>query len=258
MRVLNEEAWETMLAEQRMETILLELEKEQAVSVAHLCQVTGVSEATIRRDLTELAQRGKLNKVHGGALPVREEFRGEELDMEVKRQLHTPEKKRIAQYAASLIKNSDVVFLDAGSTVMHMVEFIQAPRATFITNSIECAQRLPRRGMKTYILGGVLKPGTLSIVGGGALDDLNRYNFTKAFLGANGIAIAQGFTTPDPEEALVKSLAAARTQEAWVLADASKFGTVTAAAMFPLAAAGIITSRLRDRRFTEHTMVKEV
>ena len=66
-----------MLAELRMEAILAELEKEQGVSVAHLCQMTGASEATIRRDLNELARRGKLNKVHGGALPVREEFRSE-------------------------------------------------------------------------------------------------------------------------------------------------------------------------------------
>ena len=247
-----------MLAEQRMEQILLELEKEQAVSVAHLCKVTGVSEATIRRDLTELAQRGKLNKVHGGALLVREAFHGEELDMEVKRQLHTPEKRRIARYAAGLIQNSDVVFLDAGSTVMHMVEYIQAPRATFVTNSVECAQRLPRRGLKTYLLGGLLKPGTLSIVRGGALEDLKRYNFTRAFLGVNGIAVSQGFTTPDPEEAAVKALAAERAQEVYVLVDSSKFGQVTAAVIFPIDAACVITDRLPDRRYKDYTDVREV
>ena len=118
-----------MLAEVRMEAILAELDKEQAVSVAHLCKVTGASEATIRRDLNELARRGKLNKVHGGALPVREEFRAEELDMDTKRRLRTPEKVRIARYAAGLITDDDVVYLDAGSTVMHMVEHIQATTA---------------------------------------------------------------------------------------------------------------------------------
>lgn len=247
-----------MLAEQRMDAILAELSKQQAVSVAHLCQVIGASEATIRRDLTELARRGKLNKVHGGALPIREEFRGEELDMEVKRQLHTPEKVRIAQYAAGLIDNSDVVFLDSGSTIMHMVEYIQAPKATFITNSMECAQRLPRRGLRTYLLGGLLKPGTLSVVGAEAPELLKRYNFTKAFLGANGIALTQGFTTPDPEEAVLKARAAAQAQRVYVLADSSKFGTVTAAVMFPLHSACIITDRLEDRRYLEHTEIKEV
>ena len=247
-----------MLAEVRMEAILAELEKEQAVSVAQLCRVTGASEATIRRDLNELARRGKLNKVHGGAMPVREEFRTEELDMDTKRQLHTPEKVRIAKYAASLITDGDVVYLDAGSTVMHMTDYIRATRATFVTNSIECLQRLPQLGLRTYVLGGVLKPGTLAIIGGEAMEGLKKYNFTKVFLGTNGISLGQGFTTPDPEEAMVKALAAARSQQAWVLADSSKFDTVTATVIFPLERAGIITDRLRDTRYLDETMVKEV
>ena len=247
-----------MLAELRMETILAELEKEQAVSVAQLCQITGASEATIRRDLNELARRGKLNKVHGGALPIREEFRGEEPDMDVKRQLHTPEKMRIARCAAGLITNDDVVYLDAGSTVMHMVEHIQAPKATFVTNSIECAQRLPGRGLHAYVLGGVIKPGTLAIIGCEAVESVKKYNFTKAFLGTNGIAAGPGFTTPDPEEAMVKSTAAAHARETWVLADSSKFGTITAASVLPLDRAGIITDRLEDRRYLEYTDIKVV
>ena len=247
-----------MLAEQRMEAILAELDKEQAVSVAQLCQATGASGATIRRDLNELARRGKLNKVYGGAMSIREEFRGEEPDMEVKRELHTQEKLRIARYAARLIQDGDVVFLDAGSTVMHMVDHIQAVRATFVTNSVECIQRLPLRGLRTYVLGGVLKPGTLAVIGGEAMEALRNYNFTKAFLGINGIALSQGFTTPDPEEAMVKGLAAARARETWVLADSSKFGTITAAAVLPLERARIITDRLDDRRYLEYTEIKEV
>ena len=247
-----------MLAEQRMEAILAELDKEQAVSVAQLCQATGASGATIRRDLNELARRGKLNKVYGGAMSIREEFRGEEPDMEVKRELHTQEKLRIARYAASLIQDGDVVFLDAGSTVMHMVDHIQAVRATFVTNSVECIQRLPLRGLRTYVLGGVLKPGTLAVIGGEAMEALRNYNFTKAFLGINGIALSQGFTTPDPEEAMVKGLAAARARETWVLADSSKFGPITAAAVLPLERARIITDRLDDRRYLEYTEIKEV
>ena len=247
-----------LLAEQRMDRILEELSHQESVSVAYLSRVIGVSEATVRRDLTELAQRGKLNKVHGGALPVKETFFSEEPTMEVKRQLHTPEKKRIAQYAAGLIRDDDVVFLDAGSTVMHMADYIRAPRATFVTNSIECLQRLPRLGLRTYVLGGVLKPGTLAIIGGEAMEGLKKYNFTKVFLGTNGISLGQGFTTPDPEEAMVKALAAARSQQTWVLADSNKFDIVTAAVTLPLEGAAIVTDRLRDTRYLDHTVVKEV
>ena len=245
-----------------MDRILEELSRRESVSVAYLSKAIGVSEATVRRDLTELAQRGKLNKVHGGALPLKEDFRerfyGEEPDMESKRQLHTPEKRRIAQYAAGLIRDGDLVFLDAGSTVMHMAEFIHTSKAAFVTNSVECLQRLPRLGLKTYALGGVLKSGTLAIIGAKAMEDLRRFNFTKAFLGTNGISLTQGYTTPDPEEAMVKALAAQRAQETWVLADASKFGTVTASIMLPLDRAGIITDHLADLRYAEETTVKEV
>ena len=106
-----------MLAEQRAERILRELAQRRAATVTDLCQVTGASEATIRRDLNALAKQGKLSKVHGGAMLMNTEFLSEELDMETKRGLCTAEKDRIAQYAAGLIGDDDVVFLDAGTSV---------------------------------------------------------------------------------------------------------------------------------------------
>ena len=247
-----------MLAEQRMETILAQLEQQRAVSVAQLCQVTGASEATIRRDLTMLARQGKLNKVHGGAVVLGEEFHAEELDMETKRQLWIDEKKRIARYAAGLIDDEDVVYLDSGSTVVLMADYVQAQKALYVTNNIECAARLTRRGLRVYVLGGMLKPGTVALVGTESLLSLKRYNFTKAFLGTNGITVSQGFTTPDPEEAAVKAAAAEQARESYVLADASKFGTITAAAMFPLEDARIITDRVPDQRYRDYTSIEEV
>lgn len=246
-----------MLAEQRIQTILKELAEQRAVSVSYLCRVTGASEATIRRDLTELANQGKLNKVHGGAVLAEEEFYGKELDMETKRQFYAQEKDRIAQRAVQLIGDDDVVYLDSGTTVLRIAEHVQVCQALFVTNSIECAYRLTRRGLKAYVLGGKLKANTVAIIGSEALASLGRYNFTKAFLGCNGITINQGFTTPDPEEAAVKAMAASRARTVYVLADSSKFGKVTAAGMFPLEAANIITDHLCDPRFLEYTQVEE-
>ncbi len=247
-----------MLAEQRMEAILRELTERRAVSVSHLCQVTGASEATIRRDLNTLAHQGKLNKVHGGAVLADEEFHGEEPDMDTKRLLCTEEKIRIGRYAAGLIEDDDIVYLDAGTTVVQVAEQLSASRALFVTNSIECARRLTERGVRTYVLGGKIKPGTLAIIGAETLRALSHYNFTKAFLGANGIVLSQGFTTPDPEEAALKALAARRAKSVYVLADSSKFGKITAAAMFPLDTAQIITDHLPDGRYLEYTEIKEV
>lgn len=247
-----------MLAEQRAERILRELAQRRAATVTDLCRVTGASEATIRRDLNALAKQGRLSKVHGGAMLMNGEFHSEELDMETKRGLYTGEKDRIAQYAAGLIGDDDVVFLDAGTSVLRMAEHLRPSKAQFLTNSIECACRLMERNLQTHVLGGMLKAGTMALIGAETLKALVRYNFTKAFLGANGITIAQGYTTPDPEEAAVKSLAAERAQSVYVLADSSKFGQVTAAVISPIEDACIITDRLPDRRYRDYTDVREV
>lgn len=247
-----------MLAEQRAEKILTELAQRRAATVTDLCQVTGASEATIRRDLNALAKQGKLSKVHGGAMLAGGEFHSEELDMETKRGLRTGEKDRTARYAAGLIGDDDVVFLDAGTTVLRMAEHLRTSKALFLTNSIECACRLMERNLRTHVLGGMLKAGTMALIGAETLAALRRYNFTKAFLGVNGVTISQGFTTPDPEEAAVKALAASRAQEVYVVADSSKFGRVTAAVMLSISSAVIITDRLPDPSYREYTEVREV
>lgn len=247
-----------MLAEQRFEAILRELSDNRAASVSRLCQLTGASEATIRRDLNILSRQGKLSKVHGGAVLSGGAFQGEEPDVGTKALLHQDEKERIAHYAAGLIDDDDVVYLDAGTTTVRMVEYLKGSGATFVTNGVACAQRLMELGLRGYVLGGFLKPGTWAVVGTGALEELGKYNFTKAFLGINGITIRQGFTTPDPEEAAIKTKAAEQAYLTFVLADSSKFELVSAVTVLPLEKATIITERLPDPGYLEHTVIKEV
>lgn len=247
-----------MLAELRYELILRELNISRAASVPRLCELTGASEATVRRDLNTLARQGKLNKVHGGAVMNSGEFQGEEPDVGTKALLHQEEKERIARYAASLVDNDDVVYLDAGTTTVRMVEHLKGSRALFVTNSVACAQRLLELELRGYVVGGWLKPGTGAVVGAEVLGWLERYNFTKVFLGTNGITVWQGYTTPDPEEAAVKRKASERAYLTYVLADSSKFDKVTAATVLPLEKASIITDRLPDSGYLEHTIIKEV
>ena len=247
-----------MLAEQRAEQILRELAQRRAVSVTDLCQVTGASEATIRRDLNMLARQGRLVKVHGGATSLEEEeFLAREPDLATK-QRYAREKERIARYAAGLVSDDDVVFLDTGTTVLHMADHLKDSKALFITSSIDLAGMLSAHERRVYILGGALKPGTVDIVGAEALETLRRYNFTKVFLGASGVSVSQGFTTPDPEAAALKSLAASRAQTAYMLVDSSKFGRVTAASILPLGRAGIITDRVPDEKYLDCTEIVEV
>ena len=220
-----------MLAEQRARAILEQIAQHQTVSVTDLCQATGASEATIRRDLNALARQGRR---------------------------YAREKERIARYAASLVGDDDVVYLDTGTTVLHMASHLKDSKALFVTSSIDFAGMLSAFERRVYILGGALKPGTVDIVGAEALNAIRRYNFTKVFLGTSGVSLSQGFTTPDPEAAALKALAVARAQSVYMLADSSKFGRVTAAAILPLDKAQIITDRLPDRKYLDSTDVVAV
>ena len=239
-----------MLAEERQRVILRVLEEKRAATVAVLCQETGASEATIRRDLNELDRQGKLNKVHGGAVLPVSEFESQEPDVLTKSTLHTEQKDRIARYAAAQVNDQDFVFIDAGTTTLRMAEYLEGSKATFVTTGIECARRLVEKGL--------LKPGTQALVGAAARESIGRYNFTKAFIGTNGISLGHGYTTPDIEEASIKSLAIDHSYVSYVLADSSKFGKVSAVTIASLDKACILTDRLPDASYCKQTLVKEV
>lgn len=247
-----------MLAEERVSAILSLIEQQGAASVAQLCQATGASEATIRRDLTQLHQQGRLNKVHGGAVTLRGNFSMEEPDLTTKAQLHVEEKSAIGRYAAAQINDDDFVFLDAGTTVLAMADHLAASRAGFVTTSIACAKRLSELGRRVTVVGGQLKLGTEAIIGAEALAFLERYHFTKAFLGANGITVKQGCTTPDPEEAAIKRRAADQAYMTYVLADSSKFGQTAAVTIRPLEKVCVITERIPDESFRDKGIIKEL
>lgn len=247
-----------MLAEERAAAILSFIEQQGAASVAQLCQATGASEATIRRDLTQLHQQGRLNKVHGGAVALRGNFSMEEPDLTTKAQLHVEEKSAIGRYAAAQVNDDDFVFLDAGTTVLAMADHLAASRAGFVTTSIACAKRLSELGRQVTVVGGQLKLGTEAIIGAEALAFLERYHFTKAFLGANGITVKQGCTTPDPEEAAIKRRAADQAYMTYVLADSSKFGQTAAVTIWPLEKVCVITERIPDESFRDKGIIKEL
>ena len=247
-----------MLTQERYQLILQLLGERRTVTVAELTRALGASEATVRRDLNALAAMGRLNKVHGGATALGGSILSVEEDVSTKSALHVAEKQAIGQYAASLIEHDDFVYIDAGTTTGKLIDYLGEVRATFVTNGIDHARRLAQRGLKTYLLGGQFKLSTEAIVGAAAVQGLRQYNFTKCFMGANGVDISAGFTTPDTEEAILKSEAVNRSYLAFVLADASKFGLVSPVTFASLASCCILTDHLPDESYRANTMIKEV
>ena len=128
----------------------------------------------------------------------------------------------------------------------------------FVTNGFIHAKKLAQRGFKVYITGGEIKASTEAIVGAECVLTLRNYNFTKCFMGTNGISLTAGFTTPDVNEARVKSAAMESSRKAYIMADHSKFDEISSATFAQLSKAEIITDTLTKRKYAEFTVIKEV
>lgn len=247
-----------MLTQERYQQILNILSSKHAVTVAELTQTLGASEATVRRDLNALHDMGRLNKVHGGATALAGNFSAVEADMNTKSTLHVHEKAAVGRYAATLISDDDFVYIDAGTSAEHLVDALEECKATFVTNGVGPAQRLAKKGMQVLILGGQYKASTEAIVGPVAMGNLQKYNFTKCFIGVNGVSLESGYSTPDADEAILKAEAMARSYLSYVLVDHSKLGVVTPVTFAPLEKACLIIDRLTDESYRSATVVKEV
>jgi DeoR family fructose operon transcriptional repressor len=110
----------------------------------------------------------------------------------------------------------------------------------------------------TYIIGGLVKDRTSALVGKSAHESLREYHFTKAFIGVNSLSLKSGYTTPDPEEAMIKELAIKNSDKVFVLADSSKFEKNSFCKFGELNQAIIITDKLMNKEYLEKTEVREL
>lgn len=247
-----------MLEPERHQLILDLLKKKNTVKLQELVELTNSSESTIRRDLVQLEKGKFLKRIHGGASRLQGML--QEPTMTEKTFKNVQEKRQIATFAASLVEEGDSIYLDAGSTNFAMITSLPQ-NIVVVTNGLMHIEALLTKGIKTYLLGGFVKPTTKAMVGRGAVESLNDYRFDKCFMGVNGIHPEYGYTTPDQEEAAIKQLAISLSRDAYVLADESKFTEVAFARIADLKDAHIITKTVDDHlleSFRSKTNIKVV
>lgn len=247
-----------MLSQERYNLIQSIINEKNTVTVAELAEALDTSESTIRRDLTALDELGKIKKFFGGATKIKQNEGFFEATVSAKETLMSEEKTEIARYSATLINDNDFVYIDAGTTTSRLVDFIENKRATYVTNGITHARKLIYKGLNTYIVGGKIKSVTEAIVGAEGIANLGNLNFSKAFMGTNGIDLEAGFTTPDIEEAMIKEAALKHSYTAFVLADNTKFRRVFPVTFAQLDKCCIITDSLPDKSFLSEAIIKEV
>lgn len=215
-----------MLTEERQQMIAHYVDEHQICRVTELCRLTSTSESTIRRDLSEMEDRGLIKRVHGGAQSL--QTFGQDVAQQIRFNLNKDDKLAIARLAARKVHPHDYLFLDAGTTIYEMVPFLKEISGLHVvTNGLETALALTDAGIDCCLLGGHVKRQTHAAIGATTVSRLQELNFNAAFIGANALSPSGFLTTPDTEEAAVKRAAIQQSQQAFVLIDRSKFNAVT-------------------------------
>src|SRR5215831_10034670 len=214
---------------ERRQRILGLAQARGQVLVTDLSGEFGVSEVTIRADLTSLARRGLLVRTHGGALvPERAPV---ELTFATREVSNVELKRRIGAAAAALVLDGQSVVLDASTTALQMAEVLrsQAGRhdVTVITNGVQTALALLEApGVGTILTGGQLRATAVSLTGALASDLLGRVHATVGFFGAIGLTVSHGLTDVNVQEVEMKAAMAAVCERVVAIVDHTKLGKV--------------------------------
>jgi DeoR family transcriptional regulator, fructose operon transcriptional repressor len=213
-----------LYAEERHQLMVDRARSEGRVEVATLAAELDVTAETVRRDLSMLERHGLLRRVHGGAMPI--ERLNFEPELTARDAAMQTEKERIAKAAANELPKGGTILLDAGTTTARLAEVMPTDREyTVVTNALPIAMMLSGRANITVLMvGGRVRGRTLATVDEWALGRLRETYVDIAFLGANGISIERGLTTPDVAEAAVKRAMIGATRRTIVLADHTKMG----------------------------------
>ena len=197
-----------MIAEKRRAQIIELVNLHGSVSIEELLELFKVSRMTIWRDLKELEIKGVIMRVHGGALKV-DELDEKEEEFSLRRKEHLNEKRKIARFAAkNFVNDSDIIFLDGGSTVLEMIPHLKQSNLTILSNGLNtllyASKFLPH--LNVIGCGGILRKPSFTFVGHEAEEFFGRYKVNTAFISGTGVTIEDGIMDPHPLEMEVKNL----------------------------------------------------
>ena len=213
-----------MLNEERRRAILDVINRDGRALVTDLAQQFKTSQVTIRKDLETLHAHGLVHRTHGGALPSRDGALADPTLRE-KEKLHRKEKLRIAEAAAAMVQQGQVVILDSGTTTTAIARALRDfHNLTIVTNAVNVAAELAGSDVEVILTGGTLRKNSFSLVGPIAEDTLRRLNADILFLGVDGFDVQYGLSTPNLLEAKVNRVMAEISKTVVAVCDSSKFG----------------------------------
>lgn len=212
-------------AQQRAHAIIDILLTRDFVRVSEFAARLNVSEATIRKDLTQLEAQGLLRRMHGGALHRRELTREIQQFYEARKVTHLVEKQRIGRAAAALIQTGEVIAFSGGSTPLQIARQLPSGLAfTAITNDLNIVHLLAQHPqIEVFVPGGYLRMGRDNLIGTHTVAALQAFAIDRLFLTVTGLDLRLGATAGHISNVIYLRELVARCRQCIVVADHSKF-----------------------------------
>lgn len=243
---------------ERQKRLLQLFEKRERMTVAEVCQLTNVSEATARRDLNALAQEGKIQRFFGGAMIVRKAAPEEP----ILRRTHDQEeeKERIGKAAAAQVNHGDTVFLGSGTTVLQVAKNLVGRPLTVITNSLPIINLMVDwPDINLITIGGQFRASERSFIGHIAEQSLRDLRADKVIIGIHAISLEHGLTNDYLSETMTDRTILQIGQQVIVVADHTKFGRVSTVHVAPVEKVHtIITDSLVEKEYLDLLKEKQI
>ena len=211
-----------MIKRERQHHILEIVKERKYCTVNFLSKQLFVAPITVRRDLLEMEAAGMIARCYGGATIPEHENR--EVPFEVRNKSRFSVKDKIAEKAAKLIKRGDVIFLDASSTVSHILKYLSAEQnVTVITNSTFVAEKLKDKHIRCYLTGGMSVENSYALVGSIAEQTVTDLYANVCFFSAQGIDEDGVISDQSEAESALRRLMIQNAQKQYFLFDGSKY-----------------------------------
>lgn len=250
-----------MYAAERRAVLAQRLSTEGRVSVLDAAVEFGVSGETVRRDLAVLEKNGLARRVHGGAV-ARGTVQAIELGVRERERQQSPAKARIAAAALDLLPAPGAsITIDAGTSTAAFAAALPAERHhVAFTHAIPNAALLATHdAIDLHLIGGHVRGTTGAAVGAATVAAYESIRVDVAFLGTNGLTIDRGLTTPDADEAAVKTAVVRSAQQVVVLADSTKLSRTFVFAFAPLDALDVVvTDEAADPRLVAELRAADI
>jgi DeoR family transcriptional regulator, fructose operon transcriptional repressor len=211
-----------MQQERRHRVILEMINNQDFLSVHEIVTKCNASEITARRDLALLESKNLIIRTHGGA--VKSKATDNLFNYNLKINENAEQKISICRKASEFICNNDIIFIDCGTTLIHLTKFItRFDSLTVITNSLPVVSELINFSkIKLIIIGGEAIGERKAIYGTVAERSIGQYHADKAFIGATGVSVLKGLTSSDENESAITLKMAENADQVFLLCDSSK------------------------------------